>query len=171
MSNNKIIGGIKNAVNKTCFKIKKHSPTILLITGITGAVGGVVAACVATTKVKTILDRSKEQLASVQEALTDETKAEIYSAEDGKKDRVIIYIQTGIKLAGLYAPAAAIEVGAIVCLLASHNILRKRNAALAAAYATVESGFKKYRDQVVERYGKDVDNELNSASRQSKLRR
>lgn len=160
MSNNKIINGIKSAATKASFKIKKHSPTILLITGITGAVGGVVAACIATTKVKTIIDSHKEQLTAVRETLADESKAEIYSAEDGKKDRAIIYIQTGIKLVGLYAPAAAIEAGAIVCLLASHNILRKRNAALAAAYATVENGFKKYRDRVIERFGQGVDDEL-----------
>lgn len=160
MGDNKIINGIKRAATKAGFKIKKHSPTILLITGITGAVGGVVAACVATTKVKTVLDSHKEQLSAVRETLEDETKSEIYSAEEGKKDRAIIYIQTGVKILGLYAPAIAIETGSIICLLASHNILRKRNAALAAAYATVETGFKKYRDRVIERFGKDTDNEL-----------
>ena len=35
-----------------------------------------------------------------------------------------------------------------------------RNAALAAAYATVDKGFKRYRNNVIERFGKDLDREL-----------
>lgn len=160
MANNKILNGIKSAVGKVGFKAKKHAPTILIITGITGMVAGTVAACFATTKVKTVIADSKEQLNTIANVLNDESKADKYSAEDGKKDSAIIYIQTAVKIAGLYAPAVAIEAASIFCLLASHNILRKRNAALAAAYAAVDTGFKKYRDRVVERFGKDVDNEL-----------
>lgn len=44
--------------------------------------------------------------------------------------------------------------------LASHNILKKRNVALAAAYATVDKTFKEYRNRVVERFGAEVDKEL-----------
>jgi hypothetical protein len=48
----------------------------------------------------------------------------------------------------------------IVGIVSSHNILRKRNVALAAAYATVDRGFKEYRGRVVERFGKELDREL-----------
>ena len=44
--------------------------------------------------------------------------------------------------------------------MASNNILRKRNVALAAAYATVDKSFKEYRNRVVERFGEQVDKEL-----------
>ena len=45
-------------------------------------------------------------------------------------------------------------------MFTSHNILRKRNVALAAAYTAVDKGFKEYRERVIERFGKEVDREL-----------
>lgn len=48
----------------------------------------------------------------------------------------------------------------ITSILASNNILRKRNVALTAAYATLDKCFKEYRGNVVERFGEQVDREL-----------
>ena len=45
-------------------------------------------------------------------------------------------------------------------MLASNNILRKRNVALAAAYTAVDRGFKEYRGRVIERFGEELDKEL-----------
>ncbi|HQE50129.1 MAG TPA: DUF6353 family protein, partial [Fervidobacterium sp.] len=83
-----------------------------------------------------------------------------YTPEDAKKDLAIVYIQTGLKLAKLYAPAVALGTLSIASILASNNILRKRNVALAAAYATVDKTFKEYRNRVLERFGEQVDKEL-----------
>lgn len=65
-----------------------------------------------------------------------------------------------MKLAKLYAPAVALGTLSITSILASNNILRKRNVALAAAYATVDKSFKEYRKRVIERFGKEIDREL-----------
>ena len=48
----------------------------------------------------------------------------------------------------------------ITSILVGHNILRKRNLALAAAYTAVDTGFKEYRGRVVERFGDKLDKEL-----------
>ena len=45
-------------------------------------------------------------------------------------------------------------------MLASNNIMRKRNLALAAAYTAVDKGFREYRGRVVDRFGKEVEHEL-----------
>ena len=58
------------------------------------------------------------------------------------------------------APAVALGTLSIASIVASHNILKKRNVALAAAYATVDKTFKEYRNRVVERFGAEVDKEL-----------
>ena len=87
-------------------------------------------------------------------------KAIEYSKEDATKDLTITYVQTGVKLAKLYGPSVALGVVSIGCLLTSNNILRKRNIALAAAYATIDKSFKEYRSRVVERFGEAVDREL-----------
>lgn len=154
---NKMINGAKGALNKLGFAVRKNSPAILMGVGIVGVIGGAVMACVATTKVSKVLEHRKEQLASVDTVLNDENKAEEYTVDDARKDRLTINIQSGAKLVLLYAPAVAVEFGAIACILASHGIMKKRNAALAAAYATVDAGFKKYRKRVAEKLGADVE--------------
>lgn len=158
MSKIKIFEGAKGALNKFGFAVKKNSPVILMTAGIVGAVGGAVLACVATTKVSKIMDARREQLNAVDICLDEST--EPYSEEDARKDRMIINVQSGAKLALLYAPAVAVEAASIACILASHGIMKKRNAAISAAYAAVDSGFKKYRQRVTERFGADTENEI-----------
>lgn len=157
---NKVINGAKGALNKLGFAMKKHSPTILMVTGVVGVIGGAVMACVATTKVSKVLEHRKEQLESVDTVLNDKDKTEEYSEDDARRDRLTINIQSGAKLVMLYAPAVAVEFGAIACILASHGIMKKRSAALAAAYATVDAGFKKYRKRVADKLGADAEREI-----------
>jgi predicted HTH domain antitoxin len=142
-------------------KIKKHSPEILLVAGVVGVVTSAVMACKATTKVNEILSNAKEQTDKVHQVLADETvPAEQYSEEDGKKDLAIIYVQTGLNLVKIYGPSVILGTLSIASILASNNILRKRNIALAAAYTAVDTSFKDYRKRVVERFGEKLDKEL-----------
>ena len=60
----------------------------------------------------------------------------------------------------LYAPAVILGVASLTCIISSNRIMHKRNAALAAAYAAVDKGFKNYRKNVVDRFGEDIDKEL-----------
>ena len=160
MKKSEIMNKVSRTFNKVSFQLKKHSPEILVVAGVAGVVASAVMACKATTKISTILDGTKEELDSIHNCMEDESIAENYSKEDGKKDLAIVYAQTGIKLVKLYAPAVLIGALSITSILASNNILRKRNVALAAAYATIDKGFKEYRNRVVERFGEQVDTEL-----------
>ena len=155
-----IMNSVSRTVTKVGFKLKKHSPEILIVTGIVGTVTSAVMACKATTKVSAILAETKETVDKIHETADNKEMAEKYSETDKKKDLVITYVQTGIKFAKLYGPSVAIGTISIISILASNNILRKRNVALAAAYATVDKGFKEYRQRVVERFGKQIDKEL-----------
>lgn len=160
MKKSEVIKRVSGTFHKVSFHLKKHSPEILVVVGVIGTVASAVVACRATTKISEVLDDSKETIDKIHECVADETLAEEYSKEDSKKDLTIVYIQTGVKLAKLYAPAIILGAFSITSILASNNILRKRNVALAAAYATVDKGFKEYRNRVVERFGKEVDREL-----------
>jgi len=148
------------AVKKVGFKLQKHSPEILAVAGVAGVIASVVLACKATTKINDILDKAKSEVDKIHDCAENEAYADEYSTEDAKKDLLVVYVQTGVKLAGLYAPAAALGVLSLGCLLASNGILRKRNVALAAAYATVDKTFKEYRNRVVERFGNEIEREL-----------
>lgn len=154
---------VSGAINKAGYKLKKHSPEILVVAGVIGTVASAVMACRATTKIGEILDESNETLDAIHKySENPETVPETmdYSPDDVKKDLAVTYVQTGLKIAKLYAPSVVLGGLSISAMLVSNNILRKRNVALAAAYATVDKGFKEYRERVVERFGEAVDHEL-----------
>jgi hypothetical protein len=153
------IGG---TFGKIGFQLKKHSPEILVVAGVVGTVVSAVMACKATLKVNEIVDEAKTNIDKIHEATEKGyTEAgEEYTVEDSKKELVSVYAQTGLKFVKLYGPSVALGALSITSVVTSNNILRKRNVALAAAYATVDKGFKEYRGRVIERFGKEVDRQL-----------
>ena len=156
-----IMKSVNGVTSKVVMKLKKHSPEILVVAGIAGTVVSAVLACKATTKVAEILDETKGTLDTIHEGMeTGAINGQEYTNEDGKKDTVVVYAQTGIKLAKLYGPAIILGTLSITSILASNNILRKRNVALGAAYAAIDKSFKEYRGRVIERFGEQVDTEL-----------
>lgn len=162
MKKTALMNNVSRSLNKVGFQLKKHSPEILIAVGVVGTVASAVMACKATLKVNEITEEHKKNVDAVHEA-TEKGCTAVgidYSVEDSKKDLTTIYAQTGIKIAKLYAPAVALGVLSLGCVVKSNNILRKRNVALAAAYATVDKTFKEYRGRVVERFGKEIDKEL-----------
>lgn len=162
MKKDEIMKNVSSTFNKVSIKLKKHSPEILVVAGVVGTVASAVLACKATTKVGKVMENTKDDVDEIHDAVEKGvTKAgEAYSVDDSKKDLAIVYVQTGVKLAKLYAPSVALGTLSITSIVASHNILKKRNVALAAAYATVDKTFKDYRSRVVERFGDEVDKEL-----------
>ena len=178
-----ITKNMTRAFGKAGLTCKKYAPEALIIAGVVGVVTSAVMACKATTKVNDILKETKENThdlhlvataAGLKEATDEFSNEDIrkidilsakedvknYTAQDLKKDTTIIYAQTAVKFIKLYGPSVVLGALSITSILASNNILRKRNVALAAAYATVDKGFKEYRSRVVERFGKDIDREL-----------
>ena len=164
----KLLGKVSLALHQTAFALRKHSPEILVATGIAGAVVSAVLACKATRKLDDILEPAMSDIEKIHQAAEDgyissvsnpDTKVE-YTREDSLKDLTITYARTGVKLVRLYAPALSVGAVSIGAILASHDILRKRGAALAAAYTAVDRSFKLYRSHVVERFGERVDKEM-----------
>lgn len=158
MKANELMNKVSGAANRVGFSIKKHSPEILVVAGVIGTVASAVMACKATTKIGEIIDEHKDTMEKIHEQSTDDPQ--VYSEQDKQKDTAIVYTQTAVKLAKLYAPAIGLGVLSLSSILASNNILRKRNAALAAAYAAIDRSFKEYRERVVERFGQEVDHQL-----------
>lgn len=163
----KIMDNVSRTVHKAGLQLKKHSPEILIVAGVVGTVASAVMACKATTKVEEVLGEKNDKMEVINQSaevgyiVNPETGEVVdYTADDHKKDTTIVYTQTGLKLAKLYAPSVALGVISLGCILTSHNIMRKRNIALAAAYATEHLGFKEYRGRVIERFGKELDKEL-----------
>lgn len=159
---NEIMKSVSGVINKTTMTLKKHSPEILVVAGVVGAVASAVIACKATTKVGKITEEAKDMIDSIHEAEKNgvTSAGEAYTKEDCQKDLAITYVHTGIKYAKLYAPAVILGSLSVTSILASNNILRKRNIALGAAYAAIDKSYKEYRGRVIERFGEQVDQEL-----------
>jgi hypothetical protein len=157
-----LMNNVSRSLHKVGFKIKKHSPEILVVAGVVGTVASVVMACKATLKVHEVLDEAKETIDVIHDTaeVAETTDTVAYTKEDENKDLLIVYAQTGWKLVKLYGPSLALGTLSLGCMLASNNILRKRNVALAASLAGVMNDFKDYRGRVIERFGKNLDREL-----------
>lgn len=168
MKNNELMVKASRMVNKIGFQIKKKSPEILVIAGVAGTVASAVMACRATLKVEEIMAEGNATINGIHEARKldgqpskkNPGKVIEYSEDDEKSDLFKAYAQTGLKLAKLYAPSVILGTLSITSILTSHSILRKRNMALAAAYATVNQSFKDYRGRVLERFGEQVEREI-----------
>ena len=145
---------------KTGFKLKKHSPTILAVAGTVGVVTSGVMACKATTKLSTIIDEHHDNVDEIHDYIEENGFSDKYTEKDSNKDLTIVYAQTGVKLAKLYAPSVILGTISLTAILGSNHILRKRNIALTAAYTTAAKTFRTYRDRVVDRFGEGLDEEL-----------
>ena len=153
-----IINKATRLLSSTQYQVKKHSPEILMVAGIAGTIVGTVLACKATTKVSKIIEEKNKNVEDVHICL--EEKPDEYTEEDSKKDLTIIYAQTGVKLFKLYAPAIGVMALSFASIIAGHKVLKKRNVAIAAAYAAIDKGFKQYRKNVIEEFGEGVDQQM-----------
>ena len=143
---------VGNIFSKLVFWGKQHAPEILIGVGITTGAGSTALACVATTKVKNIVEATKQELADIEEIENE--------LEDPKKERAKVILKATGRIAKNYAPAFGLFVVSTSCILYGTGILNKRNAALSVGLAAATSAFKDYRAGVIERYGEEVDKQI-----------
>lgn len=150
--------GIKRAFGKAGRVMKKHSPEILMVTGVVGVITSTVLACKATLKAKEIMAESKKTEEDMAEIAN--SKPEKYSEDDLKADLKINRTQTVFKIAKAYAIPVALGVVSIAALVTSNVTLRKRLSTVTAAYLAKDAAFTAYRNNVKERYGEEIENEI-----------
>ncbi|MCD8372112.1 MAG: DUF6353 family protein [Clostridia bacterium] len=151
-----IFNKIKPIATKAKFTLTKYSPEILVSVGVVGVIASTVMACVATVKSKDILETGKKEIEKIHKRKDDVE----YTQHDMKKDLTRVYFGTGFKIVRSYLPSVIFCGLSLTSILSSNNILKKRTAALTAAYATLDSSFKDYRRRVIEKYGADEDRNL-----------
>lgn len=143
---------------KTKLGIKKHSPEILVATGIGTGIVAAIIACKQTIKANDIIAEARKNLQNIENVKELATNGEVeYTEENEQADREIIGKQITIGMVKTYALPVGLGILSITCILAGHHILKKRNVALAAAYSALSTDFMNYRKRVVNKYGKDVD--------------
>ena len=159
---------ILKGLGQNVLTLRKNSPTLFLVGGVVGMIGSTVLACRATLKLEEVLDENKKKIKMVQDLQElhdpENPDKKTYSDDDRRQDTAYLYIRSAIAIAKLYGPAVLLGSASIGMLTQSHNILVKRNAALAAAYTALDKGFREYRARVIDKYGEDEDRNLRYGS-------
>ena len=157
---------LRKSFKKAQLTVRKHSPEILMVAGVIGTVAGAVMACKETLELGDVLDECKQEKMELEEQYV---MYEEYSEDALKKDQVKLTIKQAAKIVKLYAPSVIMEVTSIGVIFASNDIMRKRNASMAAAYATLNSMYKRYRQNVIESYGEEVDKDMRFGVKHEKV--
>jgi hypothetical protein len=160
MNKVEIMNKVSRTVNRAGLKLKKHSPEILVVTGIVGFVGTAVLAYKAAPKVNVILEDAKENIDAIHRVAENPAEGKEYAEEDVKQALTVTYAKTALELVKTCAPVIGAGVLSTTAILAGHNILRKRYVATAASYMVLDKNFKEYRNRVIDRFGKELDKEL-----------
>jgi UDP-N-acetylglucosamine:LPS N-acetylglucosamine transferase len=95
MSKASIIKNIRKFGYEIAFQAKKHSPTILMFVGATGAAASMVMACKATIKAVDLVKEHKHTVECIHICMEDESIKQEYTEEDAKKELTGTYVQTG----------------------------------------------------------------------------
>lgn len=157
---------LRKSFKKAQLTVRKHSPEILMVAGVIGTVAGAVMACKETLELEDVLDECKQEKMELEEQYA---MCEEYSEDALKKDQVKLTIKQVTKIVKLYAPSVIMEATSIGVIFASNDIMRKRNASMAAAYATLNSMYKRYRQNVIESYGEEVDKDMRFGVKHEKV--
>lgn len=147
-------------------KLKKNAPTIMTVTGVCGVIGGTILACKASYNLKDKIEEGEKKIEDLKIKHAEEPEK---SDEECQKE---IAIQTGknaLDIAKMFAVPAAIEIGSVALLIGSHGLMQRRISSMAAAYATLDTIYKKYRKNVREQFGDDVDKEMRFGVKHSKV--
>lgn len=154
-----IVETMTRTASKCGYKLKKASPTIMIVGAAIGGVTATVLACKATIKAQDILTEHYAQVESIHTA-KKLSEGETYTEKDYKSDITTTYVQTGLKLVKVYAPAVTLGAVSLGCMFGSHHIMSKRNASLTAAYIALDKAFEEYKSRVSDRFGSRVQEEL-----------
>lgn len=144
---------------------KKFSPQILTGVGVVGVVTSSVLASKATLKLEPIVSEIKAGVEVAKDLTTTKT-ADEYSSTQYKKDITHTYLIGGLEIVKLYGPAVTTMTLSIICLVSAQGIMHQRNAALAAAYKSIEQTFSEYRKRVIEEFGEDKDRDFRTGARE-----
>lgn len=131
---------LQRLARSTTLFFRRNSSTILTIVGAAGVVVTAVTAVKATPKALVLLEEAKEE-----------------------KGEELTTLETVKVAAPVYIPSAVIGASTICCIVGANVLNKRTQAALASAYALVDSSYKEYKTKLKELYGEEVHNNVVNA--------
>ena len=155
--------------------MNQYSPEICIAAGIVGGGLTVGLACKATLKSKEVKDFVEESKDHIDDVLNEIKEGNIpsekYNEDDARDDIKKLYshqIRENIKI---WSPVTVVGIGSAVSILCGYGIIKKRNAAIVAAYEVLDISFKKYRKRVVDELGEEADHRFFTGTGIKKIKR
>jgi len=146
-----IVRSVKTLGYKGAFVAQKYAPEILTGLGIAGF--GASTFLIAKSTL-----RLEPTLAVAEQRLED---AHLKAAEGGNQIVVVrAYLKNTGDIVKLYGAPVSLALASIASVLAAHGIMRRRSAALVAAYGVLETAFSNYRNRVREVIGEEREQDL-----------
>lgn len=168
------------AFAKAKLGIRKHTPEILVVSGVIGLVTAGVLACKETTKLDDVLAKGEERLDdlaakmnkldNVVDRLPEEEQDDYrLTEEEEKKEIAAVWIKNGFSIAKLYAPSIILAVASIAGILGGFGILKKREAALSIAFAEMSAAYATLKNRLKDSVGEEKAKEIiNGISKEMK---
>lgn len=149
----------KNVAGNGLLAARKHAPELMIGAGIVGFGATIFETVKATNRTNEVLDEKEATIATI-EAARDDYSEEEYSCRTYERDIKEANRRAKWGIVRAWAPVATLGGASVISVLGGYRILNGRYVATAAAYKVLENGFERYRGNVVERFGKDMDYEL-----------
>ena len=150
---------IKGIAGSGALIVKKHAPEIMIGTGLAGFVGTIVQTVKATNKSNDILDEKHARIATI-EAMHDNCSEEEYPQEVYQQDLSEAKRRGRHGIIRAWLPVVTLGGTSMIFILKGYNVLNGRYVATAAAYKGLENLFGRYRGNVIDTYGNDVDYQM-----------
>lgn len=163
MSNNKLMNDAKLAA----LIMKKNKPTILTFAGIIGMVGASVWACNSTLKASKNLEDFNEGITELKADF--EGNSGEWTDNDYKRALTKSYVNEVTDMIKLYSGPVILGSISIAMILKGEKDHRTKYAGVCAAYSTLDTMFKTYRKNVVERFDEQTDKELRYGIKKKKV--
>lgn len=139
----KIPAPIMRAAGKAGNWLVKNGPTIMSVSGGLMAVGGAVMACEATLKVDEVLERHKQKMERIEEAVTisESNGDDAFTDKDAKRAKFETYRDTTIELVKLYGPAVAVGMSGVGLMQTAFVVTERRRSTAVAALASLNQAY------------------------------
>lgn len=161
----KTLNTIKRLTGNGWLLAKKHAPEIMIGTGVVGFGATIYSTVKATNKTNDITDEAEAKKEQYEKLLGFEG----YSIDDYNEDCKTLRRRTRRRIIRAWLPVGTLGAGSVISILGGYKIINGRYVATVAAYKLLEAETNRYRENVVERYGEQVDWELANDIKAEKL--
>lgn len=150
--------GIRLAFRRSGFFLKRYAPQILVGTGVAGFAATAVVSGKAALKAKDILDEKDAKIEEIEAVKEDGDPT--YTLADYEQDKKIVKTKTVWKLVKTFAPPITLGAASAALVFGGHRMLGRRAAAALASAYEAQTKLRKYRENVVDQLGGEIDQKL-----------